>query len=510
MLSLINPIIFLRSTFDIALCFVPDTEHGRVQQGGSVSPLISGVTKGLTGALSPASRAPVYYTGATPMHSTSPDVESPHSSNYQHDLQRSSSLDSQQKLLSSPVNDDDIVLDETPGHNHGLRRRAGGGNDGNKWLQSGMRLVSDIVSDLVEHNVFSEVSITPSAPAPINNDEPHDIEQPPSADGAATPPASSLASQFPAESHHSSTAGAVIFNFSLPKHLHSLFPAAATTVDAAAPAGGTEVARKKELHPRDILLVDGHGHLYLSQEVFGLGAVPVAPPVTPTPPVSEPTTNHNGSSAVSSNGSSSPPIVNTGYRAATTSNNSNAQLSPDTLLSHHARVAPFPTTPHTSSSTNATTSTGSTYPSTPPKAAALGYRSANTGPATPGVTAAGTAGTATETATRSPTTTENAQHNHNPSSSAADTNNNSSSISSSSVSSSLAMAQGGKYVVEECVVCMTDPKEILLLPCRHLSVCKACFVFVDKCPVCRALFDEYVAIQGDVSVALLPQQTGSR
>ena len=29
-----------------------------------------------------------------------------------------------------------------------------------------------------------------------------------------------------------------------------------------------------------------------------------------------------------------------------------------------------------------------------------------------------------------------------------------------------AATSGGRYVPEECVVCMTDNKEILLLPCR--------------------------------------------
>lgn len=45
-------------------------------------------------------------------------------------------------------------------------------------------------------------------------------------------------------------------------------------------------------------------------------------------------------------------------------------------------------------------------------------------------------------------------------------------VSSSSTSPSAtaaAVASGGKYVAEDCVVCLTDPKEIALLPCRSVN-----------------------------------------
>lgn len=32
-------------------------------------------------------------------------------------------------------------------------------------------------------------------------------------------------------------------------------------------------------------------------------------------------------------------------------------------------------------------------------------------------------------------------------------------------------------------------------PNRHLCVCESCLVFLDKCPVCRAAFEEYIAIR---------------
>lgn len=49
-------------------------------------------------------------------------------------------------------------------------------------------------------------------------------------------------------------------------------------------------------------------------------------------------------------------------------------------------------------------------------------------------------------------------------------------------------------VPEECVICLTDPKNTLLLPCRHLCVCTECFRHVDKCPVCRSAFDNYIVL----------------
>lgn len=55
--------------------------------------------------------------------------------------------------------------------------------------------------------------------------------------------------------------------------------------------------------------------------------------------------------------------------------------------------------------------------------------------------------------------------------------------------------QGGMFTREECVVCLTEPKCVVLIPCRHLCVCSSCLIFVDKCPVCRAFFQEYVVIQ---------------
>jgi hypothetical protein len=48
----------------------------------------------------------------------------------------------------------------------------------------------------------------------------------------------------------------------------------------------------------------------------------------------------------------------------------------------------------------------------------------------------------------------------------------------------------------ECVICLSEEREVTLLPCRHQCVCKECFQHIDKCPVCRANIREYVTTAG--------------
>lgn len=51
------------------------------------------------------------------------------------------------------------------------------------------------------------------------------------------------------------------------------------------------------------------------------------------------------------------------------------------------------------------------------------------------------------------------------------------------------------WEVEKCVACMEEPKDTILLPCRHLCVCHECFELLtplDRCPVCRAVFSSYL------------------
>jgi hypothetical protein len=37
----------------------------------------------------------------------------------------------------------------------------------------------------------------------------------------------------------------------------------------------------------------------------------------------------------------------------------------------------------------------------------------------------------------------------------------------------------------ECIICMTDVRDTILLPCKHVCVCKGCHASISKCPICR-------------------------
>jgi hypothetical protein len=41
----------------------------------------------------------------------------------------------------------------------------------------------------------------------------------------------------------------------------------------------------------------------------------------------------------------------------------------------------------------------------------------------------------------------------------------------------------------ECVICMADDRDTLVLPCRHMCLCKSCAEVLrgqsNKCPICR-------------------------
>jgi hypothetical protein len=66
---------------------------------------------------------------------------------------------------------------------------------------------------------------------------------------------------------------------------------------------------------------------------------------------------------------------------------------------------------------------------------------------------------------------------------------------SGSVAGGSSSGGSGEEESGECVVCLTDRRDTVLLPCRHLCVCQACFLHLDKCPVCRAPFDTHVVFE---------------
>mmetsp|Transcript_34533 Transcript_34533/g.63968 ORF Transcript_34533/g.63968 Transcript_34533/m.63968 type:complete len:145 (-) Transcript_34533:149-583(-) len=53
----------------------------------------------------------------------------------------------------------------------------------------------------------------------------------------------------------------------------------------------------------------------------------------------------------------------------------------------------------------------------------------------------------------------------------------------------------GKEEDGECLVCMTDPKDTILLPCRHMCLCRDCLLkmVTAKCPICRTTIDQHIS-----------------
>ncbi|KAF5736823.1 E3 ubiquitin-protein ligase LUL4 [Tripterygium wilfordii] len=52
---------------------------------------------------------------------------------------------------------------------------------------------------------------------------------------------------------------------------------------------------------------------------------------------------------------------------------------------------------------------------------------------------------------------------------------------------------------KECVICMTDPKDTAVLPCRHMCMCSECAKALrlqsNKCPICRQPIEELIEIK---------------
>jgi len=54
----------------------------------------------------------------------------------------------------------------------------------------------------------------------------------------------------------------------------------------------------------------------------------------------------------------------------------------------------------------------------------------------------------------------------------------------------------------DCVVCLTEPKCVTLLPCRHFCVCNTCVMRLEKsCPVCRAKIASFIRFSNRIEAA---------
>lgn len=48
---------------------------------------------------------------------------------------------------------------------------------------------------------------------------------------------------------------------------------------------------------------------------------------------------------------------------------------------------------------------------------------------------------------------------------------------------------------ETCTICMISRRDIILLPCRHLSICRLCFTEIPaKCPNCQTEFNDHITL----------------
>ncbi|KAK9161277.1 hypothetical protein Syun_007618 [Stephania yunnanensis] len=52
---------------------------------------------------------------------------------------------------------------------------------------------------------------------------------------------------------------------------------------------------------------------------------------------------------------------------------------------------------------------------------------------------------------------------------------------------------------KECVICMSEPKDTAILPCRHMCICSECAkelrLQTNKCPICRQPIEELIGIK---------------
>jgi len=51
----------------------------------------------------------------------------------------------------------------------------------------------------------------------------------------------------------------------------------------------------------------------------------------------------------------------------------------------------------------------------------------------------------------------------------------------------------------ECVICMTEPRDTTVLPCRHMCLCSGCADLLrhqsNKCPICRSTVKSMIEIK---------------
>ena len=59
----------------------------------------------------------------------------------------------------------------------------------------------------------------------------------------------------------------------------------------------------------------------------------------------------------------------------------------------------------------------------------------------------------------------------------------------------MAINQADDKCLEECMVCSDQTRDILFLPCGHVTVCHQCSVRVKKCLLCKEYVDDRKKIE---------------
>jgi E3 ubiquitin-protein ligase MGRN1 len=52
---------------------------------------------------------------------------------------------------------------------------------------------------------------------------------------------------------------------------------------------------------------------------------------------------------------------------------------------------------------------------------------------------------------------------------------------------------------KECVICMSEPRDTTVMPCRHLCMCSTCARMLrhqtNRCPICRTTVESLLEIR---------------
>jgi hypothetical protein len=121
--------------------------------------------------------------------------------------------------------------------------------------------------------------------------------------------------------------------------------------------------------------------------------------------------------------------------------------------------------------------------------------------------------TSTNTANSNTNSSSSASASGNSSINANNTNNNNDTDDSNIVSNPLAVStslpskvkeddkvDSHNIASDECVICLTEALQVILMPCRHMCVCTDCLLYIDRCPVCRSTFDQHLVVNKDFKI----------